>query len=119
MKYVCNDIFMLRTPSLPVNVFTDFMKFQRNDIEDFIEQNRLNNFFDKSILIATRSLYEAREKESLHRKKKMKAKELSLIKFLIRSSTRPTPYGFFAGVALGEFSGDIISDFIVDKKSDD
>jgi hypothetical protein len=24
MNYTCNDIFMIRTPSLPVNVFTDF-----------------------------------------------------------------------------------------------
>ena len=111
MKYTCNDIFMVRTPSLPVKVFSDFMTFQ-GGVEEFIAQRQLNNFFDKSILIATRSLYEANGK-SKQSKKKARSKELSLIKFLIRSSTRPTPYGFFAGVSLGEFSDDTLADDLI------
>lgn len=116
MNYTCNDIFMIRIASLPVNVFSDFMNFEDKNIEDFIMQNNLNDFFDKSILVASRGLYDAKERNLQHSSKKGKAKEISLIKFLIRASTRPTPYGFFAGVALGEFSDNVIAnDLIVDE----
>jgi thiopeptide-type bacteriocin biosynthesis protein len=83
------------------------MSFESHSIEDFILQNNINDFMDKSVLIASRELFKAKERNLQHSDKKNKAKELSLIKFLIRASTRPTPYGFFAGVALGEFSNSV------------
>ena len=113
MDYICNDVFMVRNPSLPVSVFLKFMNFEGNDIDDFINQNNLNDFFEKSILVSSRNLYEAKEKKGKISGKKKKSRDLSLIKFLIRSSTRPTPYGLFAGVALGEFCKDIDTEKIV------
>ncbi len=111
MKYTCNDVFMIRTPSLPVNIFSDFLRFEGR-IEDFIQQNNLSDFMDQSILVSSRALYEAKGRETQSRKKD-KAKERSLLKYFTRSATRATPYGLFAGVALGEFSKDIPTDKIV------
>ena len=59
MKYTCNDVFMIRTPSLPVNIFSDFLRFEGR-IEDFIQQNNLSDFMDQSILVSSRALYEAK-----------------------------------------------------------
>lgn len=102
MKYECNDIFLVRIPSLPVHVFSDFLRFAGDGVEDFLQQNGLGDFMDQSILLASRVLSEAKEREG-QSQKKHKAKERALLKYLIRSATRATPYGLFAGVALGEF----------------
>ena len=107
---------MIRTPSLPVNIFSDFLRFEGNGIEDFIRQNNLSNFMDKSILVSSRELYKAKGRK-VQSNKKTRAKELSLLKYFTRSATRATPYGLFAGVALGEFSRDIhIDKLVVDEK---
>ena len=106
MKYACNDIFMIRTPSLPVSVFSDFLHFDGNSVEDFIQQNSLSNFMDKSILVSSRELYKAKDRNLQQSSKKGKARELSYLKYLTRASTRSTPYGLFASVALGEFSAE-------------
>ena len=116
MKYTCNDIFMIRTPSLPVNTFSEFMNFEGHGIEDFIQEHDLGNFMDQSILVSSRELYKAK-KRNAQSNKKSKAKEISVIKYFTRSATRPTPYGLFAGVALGEFcKGQNTDRMIVDEK---
>lgn len=50
MRYSCNDIFMVRTPSLPASVFSDFVQFEGNDVENFLQQTPFRDFMDKSIL---------------------------------------------------------------------
>lgn len=107
MKYICNDIFMLRTPGLPANVFSKFLNIEDGSIEDFVQKNDLGSFVDTSVLVSSRELYKAKDRILQHGTKKSKAREASLIKYLTRASTRPTPYGFFAGVALGEFRRDV------------
>lgn len=112
MKYSCNHIFMVRTPSLPANVFSSFIHSSNQSVEEFLQENNLNDFINKSILISSRELFAARTRD-LHKKKKQKGRELSLFKFLTRAATRPTPYGLFAGVGLGEFSTDLSSGKLV------
>lgn len=117
MEYKCNDIFMIRNPALPVNTFVDFIEIESNEIIEFISKNNLEDFFYKSILLSSRDLYEVIEKNPKDNGKKKKDMELSLIKFLIRASTRPTPYGLFSGVALGEFcKEDYIGKMVIDEK---
>ena len=103
MRYSCNDIFMVRTPSLPASVFSDFVQFEGNDVENFLQQTPFRDFMDKSILLSSRELYNAKKRNLQSSTKKSKARNLARIKFLIRACTRPTPYGLFAGAALGEF----------------
>ena len=118
MKYICNNIFMVRTPSLPVDTFSAFMNFDGAKIEDFFSQNDLTNFIEKSVLIASRDLSMARERNLQQNNKKNKARELSFRKFFTRASTRPTPYGLFAGVALGEFSGNKVkAPLVIDERN--
>lgn len=104
MKYTCNNIFMVRTPSLPAKVFLDLLHFDGKNIEDFIQKNALNDFMDKSILLSSRELYNAKNRNLQQSSKKEKSRNLSYLKYLTRAATRPTPYGLFAGVSLGEFS---------------
>lgn len=116
MKYTCNDIFMVRTPSLPVNMFSEFTNFDRCHVEDFIQQKGLSNFMEKSILLSSRELYKAKERKEQTRKKN-KSKEQSLLKYFTRAATRATPYGLFAGVALGEFDKNIQDEkLVIDEK---
>lgn len=104
MKYTCNDIFMVRTPSLSVETFSEFLRYEGHSIEDFIREKDLTSFMDKSILISSRELHKAKERNLQHNSKKWKDRELSFLKYLTRAATRPTPYGLFSGVALGQFS---------------
>lgn len=104
MKYTCNDIFMVRTPSLSAEIFSEFLHYEGHSMEDFIREKGLTTFMDKSILISSRELYKAKERNLQHNSKKWKVRELSFLKYLTRAATRPTPYGLFAGVALGQFS---------------
>ena len=94
---------MVRTPSLPASVFSDFVQFEGNDVENFLQQTPFRDFMDKSILLSSRELYNAKKRNLQSSTKKSKARNLARIKFLIRACTRPTPYGLFAGAALGEF----------------
>lgn len=106
MRYTCNNIFMVRTPSLSADKFRNFMAFDGTSIEEFLSQESLSNFMEKSILLSSRDLSNARKRDLHGKQKKSNARELSLRKFFTRASTRPTPYGLFAGAALGEFSDD-------------
>ena len=106
MRYSCNNIFMVRTPSLSTNKFLKFMAFEGASIEEFLLQESLTSFLEKSILLSSRELSKAQKRDLHGKQKKSNARELSLRKFFTRASTRPTPYGLFAGAALGEFSED-------------
>ena len=62
MKYTCNDIFMVRTPSLSAEIFSEFLHYEGHSMEDFIREKGLTTFMDKSILISSRELYKAKER---------------------------------------------------------
>lgn len=103
MKYTCNDIFMVRTPSLSVETFSEFLRYEGHSIEDFIREKDLTSFMDKSILISSRELHKAKERNLQHNSKKWKDRELSFLKYLTRAATRPTPYGLFPELPWGNF----------------
>ena len=42
---------MVRTPSLPASVFSDFVQFEGNDVENFLQQTPFRDFMDKSISV--------------------------------------------------------------------
>lgn len=53
---------MVRTPSLPASVFSDFVQFEGNDVENFLQQTPFRDFMDKSILLSSRELYNAKKR---------------------------------------------------------
>ena len=96
MSYQCADIFMARIPSLPIKVLKDFDQSNQN-VDAFIknyEEINLNKFFEESLLISSQSLYRSLKHPPI-KSKKIKNFQLGLTKYLIRSSTRPTPFGVF------------------------
>ncbi len=104
MNYTCYDIFMIRTPALPINIATDLDEINDYDaILNYLIENKLDNYFKEALQISSYSLYNALHRIGKDRKKDREA-YISLYKYLQRASTRATPYGLLANVALGSFS---------------
>lgn len=123
MKYVCHNYFMSRTTVVPLNYLTKFEEQREYDIYEFIKQDKkLDLYFQEALFIASPSLYYSYMKNSITPKKYKNLKE-SLLKYFIRSTTRPTPFGLFSIVSLGmlgdetiiEFKNDII-DIMIEKE---
>lgn len=104
MKYSCNDVFMIRTPTLPIEIFLELLKYNdlKEGISKFVRDKDMYSFLDESFLVSTKALQMALNSD-IKDKKKEKSFHLSLLKYITRASTRPTPYGLFASVGLGEF----------------
>lgn len=104
MKYQCQNVYMLRTPALPIEFYLDWDKYGSiSDIIYFIKKNDIESYFKESFLISSRDLFEAMNRFGKDEKSDYKAYE-TMTKYVIRSTTRPTPYGTYARVALGEFN---------------
>lgn len=95
-KYRCNDDILIRIPFNSVEYYKkellnyDVNEFNQKLIKDFIE----------GIAISSYSLY-----DNIHNHNGKDDKlNSSMLKYLIRSSTRCTPYGINSGVLIGEFS---------------
>ncbi|WDV47619.1 lantibiotic dehydratase [Clostridiaceae bacterium M8S5] len=112
MKYECSDIFMIRTPSLPIEKFL-CLQNSDNDMKKFITDNKLYDFINESLLFSSRSLQKSLDKD-IKKKKKLNNYNLSLIKYVTRASTRPTPYGLLASVGLGRFMDAKDTQIIID-----
>ena len=99
--------YILRTPLL------DFGFYKRLTSEDVVSDQQLkqaycNPIIKEAIFLASPTVYFELEKwlnEELDPKKIKKIKN-SLLKYLTRLSTRCTPFGIFAGCALGDFTAD-------------
>lgn len=97
--------YILRVPVLS---FTLFQKLTKN-IEISDEELRLfcsSPIIKESIFIASSSLYKELEKwlaDYDYSVKKNEKLKLSLLKYISRMCSRCTPYGLFAGVAVGKF----------------
>jgi thiopeptide-type bacteriocin biosynthesis protein len=63
-----------------------------------------NPILREALIVSSKDLYEAVVKENLSKESKGTSQiQSSLIKYFIRLSTRPTPFGLFSGVAMGRF----------------
>ncbi|MED0679095.1 lantibiotic dehydratase [Aneurinibacillus thermoaerophilus] len=101
------DTFMIRTPVLSVNNYLKFFdkKLTDKEIKDHLLEICNNPVFRESILVASKSLYNklidfCNGKEIKKYDYFLKA----IYKYLIRMSTRPTPFGLFAGIDFGEYT---------------
>lgn len=100
MQYNLFDHFILRTPIGPITELKEIL--EQPNIEDFIH----DPVFLQSIRLASPSLFQEIEKFKIKRTIKPKDEErllMSLIKYYSRAHTRCTPFGLFAGVAIGDF----------------
>jgi len=98
--------FILRTPLLP---FSTVDKFNIKG-DELIKLINEDNVVMESVYLASKSLYNEIKIIKNQGEDKTDRTRVSLIKYLNRMCTRPTPFGLFSGVSSGTFSdtGDII-----------
>ncbi len=84
--------FLARTPVFPLEEF-----FKLTDEKEILSHFQSKPLLREAILIASPSLYEALCQEK-------KQAIAPLFKYLIRISTRPTPFGLFSFVSWGEWN---------------
>lgn len=96
------DFFMLRLPSLPVRFFRSISEVEGEQLHQVLRSLFQDQIVQESVYIASPSLYEAVQKwinePGVHKNQQI---VLKLLRYLIRMSSRCTPFGAFAGVALG------------------
>jgi len=109
--YKVYDKFVLRSPQFPCNFLSIiFEKYNQDKIKSLWEIDMVKD----AIWFASESLYVAMEKwhDDQENKKSEKIRE-SFLQYLIRMSTRCTPFGIFAGLSVGEI--DNITEIEIDE----
>lgn len=91
-------------PVLPYNQLVDRLRYNSNIAGELAEFVDPSSFFD-AVFLASESLYAEIQKwpGGLSDAKKSKL-DTAIYKYLLRMATRSTPYGLFAGCALGSLS---------------
>lgn len=101
-KIIPFDFYLLRRPLLSVEIFDEFLKSE-NPLE-WLRAIYQNPILQEAIYVASPNLYQRFELwlkgEKIGEEEKFKQ---TLVKYLIRMCTRSTPYGLFAGCAVGQF----------------
>ncbi|MCO1575629.1 lantibiotic dehydratase [Crossiella sp. SN42] len=115
-RYEAADFFLLRAPALPVQVFQDLLSTeQHSSPAEQREQAhaRLHTLAGqpevrRALYVASSDLVNALDRPAGSPPTAKKARRLRsrLFRYLVRMATRPTPFGAFSGVALGEFGQD-------------
>lgn len=97
------DFFMLRAPLLSLNSFNELNKYFNQDIGKLFESKN-DGLILEAIATASPSLYASLlALENISQEKKKQQVILSYLRYLLRLTSRPTPFGMFAGVDVGEF----------------
>ncbi|RNL68585.1 hypothetical protein ED312_23265 [Sinomicrobium pectinilyticum] len=97
--------YILRTPLLSLNFFKNLTS------EETISDERIKNILKdptirEAIFLASPPLYKQIvrwENNQIKEEKKRNRLKTSILKYIFRMSTRPTPFGLFAGCAVGKF----------------
>jgi len=103
INYKASDFFMTRVPLLPID---DYMRL----FSDQSQQNELlvdafdNPVLREALAVASKDLLEAIDNNRLGDNPKAAEQVCSsLLRYFIRLSTRPTPFGLFSGISIGRF----------------
>ena len=99
------NFYVIRTPLLPVNITTELNHITNATLTAFIKETFRDEYLQEAIYIASPELYQELQKwlpgNSTNEKENYKL-AAALYRYLLRMSTRCTPYGLFAGCATGE-----------------
>ncbi|SEI39520.1 thiopeptide-type bacteriocin biosynthesis domain-containing protein [Dyadobacter koreensis] len=100
--------FMIRRPLMPIEAILDFNRNLQLAPGDF-EKNLLGVFSDpllrQAVYLASDNLFHAlTESDQPNGHKPTEKMLLALYRYLIRMSTRATPFGYFAGIFCGDVS---------------
>lgn len=94
-NYECNSQFYVRVPFLSYNFFQEKLLDSSASYQQLVEDSFKENLLTNSV-----DLY----RSMLDHKNGTDMINQSVLKYLIRASTRPTPYGLNSGVIPGSFS---------------
>lgn len=105
MNYKACDFYVVRTPLLPIeDYFRVFESGGQTKISSELFARFKNPFLEEVLAVASRESYQALQRLGDPDKSRASDQMLStLLKYYIRLTTRPTPYGLFSGVSLGTF----------------
>lgn len=93
--------FMLRTPLLPIEKFHD-LNVSGEEIVNQLKCLSQTGIIQESVALASPSLFTALSNLfGPLNDRKTKQVASGLLRYLLRMSTRPTPFGLFSGVAVG------------------
>ncbi|KAA0798384.1 lantibiotic dehydratase [Bacillus tropicus] len=114
------DYYMLRTPSKSLNYFSNLSK---SDEDEMLRHFREDMFLRSAISVSSPNLYEMFLKKMdsiLQNKESKKNRQIisSLMKYALRSCSRPTPFGLFSGIATGRFSAEASFDIKIVNRFD-
>lgn len=102
-KYKAENFYMLRTPLFSFNFYKHIFSGDEKQDENILNLIN-NNMFIEAISIASPDLISSIEDINFSKNSKNLEKiKKSLIKYIIRSSTRTTPFGLFCGIDIGTF----------------
>lgn len=99
-KYKVADLFVLRAPLLPFCTLQELSSSE--DIDDFLRNYFSRKEVSEALILASPELYKAAMRWMQDGTEEIKIR-YSLMKYLIRMSSRCTPFGSFAGVCPGSF----------------
>lgn len=97
------NFYVVRTPLLPVNIVTQLHHINNASLAPVIKAIFRDGFLQEAIYIASPELYQELQKwlAAGNENHKLAA---ALYRYLLRMSSRCTPYGLFAGCATGGLS---------------
>jgi hypothetical protein len=96
------SVFMIRFPLLPIEEFFRLAE-KRCDAEALLSYYQANASFREAIAVASPSLDQAIRNMKSKKGKEREQVGSSLLKYLLRMSTRSTPFGLFSAVAQGKW----------------
>ncbi|MCL2378639.1 MAG: lantibiotic dehydratase family protein, partial [Defluviitaleaceae bacterium] len=107
-KYNAHDFFMIRTPLFSADDYLNMFECSSQLTAHLINIFK-SPILSEALTAATPDLLEALDRSSIESNPNSKSSKQilsSLIKYFIRLSTRPTPFGLFSGIAIGRFGNE-------------
>ncbi len=97
------DFYLLRSPLLPVSFLHQFQEMKYSQLGEKLKDIFSEESLQEAIYIASPELYQEFSKwmDGHLSDEKANKLQLSLFRYLLRMSTRCTPYGLFAGCTTG------------------
>lgn len=95
------DFYLLRTPLLPLNFLEQFDNLSHKALSEKLKVTFADPYLQEAIYIASPELFSEFKRWMSGELADADKLVLSLFRYLLRMSTRCTPYGLFAGCAVG------------------
>lgn len=102
MSYELSEHFIVRAPCLPIKIYFDLLKHEGNLIT-FMKNKGIYNQVKNMLMVSSENMFNMLLNIENGKIKYNDTFESSLIKYLIRASTRATPFGLCAGIGIGSF----------------